>query len=143
MLHNWQHHRCAELDSKQFFIERVTWCFEYSPQILKWQLFSNMRWQKEETNKSFSKDKVLVLEMWPPPGMKVPSKVPQKYRCYLHHFSEVWVWHVSFLNWCKHMTVWVGTSMSHKDSYLLHLKSPKRQVCGLNLWVAKRLKRWK
>lgn len=26
--------------------------------------------KKEEANKSFSKDKILVLEMQPPPGMK-------------------------------------------------------------------------
>lgn len=28
------------------------------------------RWQMEEAHKSFSKDKVLVWETWPPPGMK-------------------------------------------------------------------------
>lgn len=71
-------------DNKQFFTETVTWCFGYSPEILKWQLFSSMRWQKEEANTSFSRWDTSVRNV----ASSWCGRYHQKYRCYLYHFNE-------------------------------------------------------
>lgn len=67
MLHICQYHRCNEPDSKQFFTETVTLCFGHAlPTDPKTTVIFQYEVTKGEANASFSKDKILVLEMWPP-----------------------------------------------------------------------------
>ena len=83
------------------------------------------RWQMEEANKSFFKDKILLWETWPPPGMKGTIK----------RTSKVEVLFIAF-QWSVCMVPdWHSMQEFGKKS-VTQRYSPKRQVCGLKLWVS-------
>lgn len=83
------------------------------------------RWQMEEANKSFFKDKILVWETQPPPEMKGTIK----------RTSKVEVLFIAF-QWSVCMVPdWHSMQEFGKKS-VTQRYSPKRQVCGLKLWVS-------